>query len=327
MTTIRAEVQHDHLERLTARSPVSAIAELIWNAVDGDATEITVTMDENGMGGLQAVNVIHNGDGIARDVALEAFKNVGMSWKKGRRSAAGRTLHGEKGEGRYSAFAVGERVAWSTRWNDKNGKVSAYEITGRAADLRNFEVGTAVVATGRHTGTDVEISNIVRMPKSLLADNAVLRLAEMFAVYLRQYPDVRIRFFGKLVDPTSVQERPPVEYPLPDLVRDDGRPVTATLTVIEWKHEVSRDLFLCDESGCALASKKVPIRAKGYQFTAYVKSAFLREKQGLLDIDDLQAGELTRVLDKAKEELRAHFRRRMAEDARSLVDTWKAEKV
>jgi hypothetical protein len=37
-THYRVQVEGDHLKRLASSRPVQAVAELIWNAVDADAT-------------------------------------------------------------------------------------------------------------------------------------------------------------------------------------------------------------------------------------------------------------------------------------------------
>jgi len=82
MTTVRVEVKQDHLERLVQRaSPIGAMAELIWNALDGGATTVESFLEENDLGGLSAVTVADNGHGIAHEEALQAFRDLGDSWK------------------------------------------------------------------------------------------------------------------------------------------------------------------------------------------------------------------------------------------------------
>ena len=40
--TFRVQVEHDHLRKLANATPVQAVAELVWNALDADATRVDV---------------------------------------------------------------------------------------------------------------------------------------------------------------------------------------------------------------------------------------------------------------------------------------------
>ncbi len=208
MTRVRVEVKQDHLERLVQRSnPLSAVAELIWNSLDGDAGHVDVWLEQNDLRGISRVRVEDDGHGIAHKEALDAFRSLGNSWKKRRRiSPEGRAYHGEKGQGRFTAFAIGGRVRWSTRWQDGDS-IQRYEIEGDESDLRAFEVGEPVRFQNGRTGTEVEISNITVLPRALVAEDVPERLAELFAVYLLRHPEIQLRFDGKRVDPSEVQER------------------------------------------------------------------------------------------------------------------------
>ena len=51
--TFEIPVQDDHLERIAqTRKPILALAELIWNAVDADATHIDVILVDDDLDGL-----------------------------------------------------------------------------------------------------------------------------------------------------------------------------------------------------------------------------------------------------------------------------------
>jgi len=65
MKTISVEVRPDHLQRMAAvKKPILALAELVWNSLDADATEVSVSFDENLLGGLNAIRVTDNGTGM-----------------------------------------------------------------------------------------------------------------------------------------------------------------------------------------------------------------------------------------------------------------------
>ncbi|HPO30347.1 MAG TPA: ATP-binding protein, partial [Candidatus Hydrogenedentes bacterium] len=88
MKTIRVEVRDDHLETLARTRPMPALAELVWNALDAEATRVTVIFTENTLGGIERVEVRDNGHGLSHEEAVAAFGNLGGSWKRmSRRSA------------------------------------------------------------------------------------------------------------------------------------------------------------------------------------------------------------------------------------------------
>src|SRR5690242_6706134 len=114
--TLDVEVQPDHLERLAKCRPASALAELIWNAVDADATTIHVRFFRNLLTGIDAIEIEDNGRGIGGEGEdpNELFRRLGGSWKRHkRRTTTGRAVHGQAGEGRFKAFALGDSVRWT----------------------------------------------------------------------------------------------------------------------------------------------------------------------------------------------------------------------
>lgn len=72
----------DHVARLAHEGdPVRAIIELIWNAVDAEATTVVVTMERSWMEPIDQVHVEDDGHGISSDEVASAFGRVGGSWK------------------------------------------------------------------------------------------------------------------------------------------------------------------------------------------------------------------------------------------------------
>ena len=49
---LNVEVKDDFIERQSKASPIQALSELIWNALDADATEIGVELEYDDLGGL-----------------------------------------------------------------------------------------------------------------------------------------------------------------------------------------------------------------------------------------------------------------------------------
>jgi hypothetical protein len=70
------------------------------------------------------------------------------------------------------------------------------------------------------------------------------------------------------------------------------------------------------------------IQAPRFDFTAYLKSDFLREldEQEALVLEDLHP-DLHKLLESSKDALREHFRKRGADVAANVVEQWKKEKL
>jgi len=102
----KVEVDNDHLRKLTTGRPIAAVAELVWNAVDADATRVEVEVDGNDVR-MNAVTVRDNGHGIPHGDAGALFARLGGSWKAHARSKGEqRFLHGKEGKGRFKAVCT-----------------------------------------------------------------------------------------------------------------------------------------------------------------------------------------------------------------------------
>lgn len=329
MKKITVQVRDDHLEFLARAKPLTALAELIWNALDAEATEVHIEFVENDLGGVDAVRVRDNGHGLHYDHALVVFKDLGGSWKRqGPRTATRkRLLHGRYGKGRFRAFALGNRVEWKPVF-ESDGEYYTCQIVGRAASLGEFELTDPVPSdsagpeTACPTGMIVEVTDLparigLRGPK------AAQDMTELFALYLRQYPDVRIVYDGIPLE-AATAELGSTDYDLGELVMENGKRIHAALTIVEWLIPGKRGIILCDENGFALHPVKPRILFRGFSYTAYLKSAHFAELEagGLLQLEDMTP-DLKQLLDMTRLTLRQHFALREAEQAKDTIDQWK----
>ena len=203
--TFQIQVQDDHLERIAqTRKPILALAELIWNAVDADATCINVTLIDDDLNGLKAIEVADNGHGIPYAEAKEMFSRLGGSWKQSRLHSIeeSRILHGKEGRGRFRAFSLGRVVDWDVRAADPLGTLQRYRMSMVKDHLRRVEISDATpVADGTGRGVTVAVSEPEKDFRSLRNETAPNDLAQIFALYLRQYPKVQIFYSGTTIDP------------------------------------------------------------------------------------------------------------------------------
>ena len=96
-------------ERLVGQ-PHIALAELIKNAYDADATQCTISIDAD------EITVIDNGHGMTKDEFLSHWMTIGTRHKqdKGESRHFGRNVTGSKGVGRLSAQFLAHNLELTT---------------------------------------------------------------------------------------------------------------------------------------------------------------------------------------------------------------------
>jgi hypothetical protein len=111
--------------QMYAGRPVPAIAELISNAWDADATEVNVRLpleaawDPTNEG--QSIEVSDNGNGMTWEMVRDAYLDVGRDRREAEssdRSPGGRLVQGRKGVGKLAGFGVADVVEIQTVHKD-----------------------------------------------------------------------------------------------------------------------------------------------------------------------------------------------------------------
>ena len=323
---IYVQARADHVASLASASPLSAIEELIWNALDADAREVRVDLVTNALGGIDAVRVSDDGTGIDILRADETFGSLGGSWKRSDGATTvmrHRRLHGRHGRGRFKTFALGSHVEWRTTMR-AGGDLLSYTLSGDSTEPGVFHVAPAE-GTGPATGTEVLVTGVHANVESLSdATAAVQALAAKFALYLKAYPDVSVYYCGLPVSPGIVQ-RHTTDYKI-----DLGDGQVAKLEVIEWRRRFpgTGRLVFCGRDGFALHDRPAGVRPGWtYSFTAYLVSSRFGElaAENALVMDELHP-EVRAYIDAARRILRDHFRARSMEDAAQRISKWIAEK-
>jgi Histidine kinase-, DNA gyrase B-, and HSP90-like ATPase len=311
-------IDNHHLRELAA-SPRTGVLELIWNALDADASRVEVRFIEQALGGLEEIRIADNGHGMTHEEASEAFQRLGGSWKQEAAASKnlGRVLHGKSGQGRFRGASMGQSIRWTTVAESEGGGREKTTIEIQVGNLKRAVVSDAE-GTDEKVGTEVVIAGFVDPPTGLRGETARDYMISHLAPYLQKYrPDVI--YDGAQLDAAEVQEHF-AEYP----IKVDGAD-PARLEVIEWNRPINRVLCLCNEAGMTLAEEKVGIQAPGFDFTAYICWP------GFEDHSRLQAPELDEksaaVLDASRQQLRSHFKDRGEDERRRQVGEWKAEKV
>jgi hypothetical protein len=322
------EVQSDFLERQTKAPPVVAVAELIWNSLDADATDITVDFENDKLGGISKIIVSDNGDGIPYAEAPTLFRNLGGSWKKtgAHTKRLKHMLHGQEGRGRFKGFALGSVIDWKVA-SAANGKLFRYDITIIEREIRKVRIGEEKAVKRAPTGVTVVVSELKRNFTSLKPENSLQEFSEIFAIYLKNYRDVSITIAGEKIDP-AIAIASFSEVPVSPIADETGRQHPVSLEIIEWRRQTKRALYLCDEQGFPLSQVEARFHVGDFQFSAYLKSSFIRKlyQDNRLELAEM-VPELLSAIDEARAKIKEQFRERAAERARVVVDDWKAKKL
>lgn len=317
---IYVQAQADHIASLAKATPVSALEELVWNALDADAREVKIDLVLNPLGAVEAVRVSDDGAGIDVLKADSTFGSLGGSWKMsgGGTPRLRRRLHGRHGRGRFKAFALGSFVEWRTTVS-VGGELLSYKISGDISSAGVFDLDS-VRNPGPATGTEVFVSNARVNCDSLLdAAETVQALASKFALYLKSYPDVRIYFNGIPVTPVVVQRR------TTDYTLDLPGGASAKLEVIEWKRKFagSGRIVFAGPDGFQLHEIPSQTRSGGASFTAYLVSPRFPAlaAENMLAMDELNP-EVRKYADGARRKLKEHFAVATEDAAAGAIGNW-----
>lgn len=320
MQQIEIKVENDHIQRITTAKPLAAISELIWNAYDADAREVKVELEQGQLTKLGVIRVVDDGTGIPADEVEAFFQSLGGSWKKRAiKTDGGRSIHGEKGQGRFKAFALGERVTWVSHHAGKK-----FSISGEKSDLKRFTISDTV--SSGNTGCTVEIENVVRDFEIWSADGFAEQVRDVFALQLYEDPDFRIIYDGEEIDARdAIRDVTPYEI---SAITEDGHEYKATLDIIEWKKKVERKLMLCLPGRFSFHEMAPGIHARGFDFTAYLTADHFQDlvddnTEGLVELDPPSMA----LVETTKAKLREHFRELEAERSRGKIQEWKEAKI
>lgn len=321
------EVQSDFLEKITRAKPVQALAEFIWNSLDADASTVNVTAEQNDLDVMAKITIRDNGTGMKYDKAAELFSSLGGSWKRMRTTTEeGRFLHGQDGRGRFKAFALGGVAEWDVVYQ-KGNKLHTFMVTMKAANIKEVVISDEEAANAeKRKGVTLTISDLHKDFRSLTSDAGVQELTEIFALYLSDYKNVSISIDGMRIDPAKlIASQGSVN--LID-VTEEGTAYPVRLDIIEWRSATNRALYLCNEKGFPLTEVERRFHVGAFQFSAYLKSAYISklQKEGTLELAEMNPL-VIRMANEAQEAIKNYFRDRAAQEARTVVQEWKQEQV
>jgi hypothetical protein len=325
MNRRKVEVGRDHVQRLMGTSPQKAIEELIWNALDAGGDRVEVTLRFNELGAVSRLEVADRGPGIKPDDIDRSFGSIGNSTKVERKiNPDQRAYHGREGKGRFKALSLSPTVVWETRYRDEDNTLAyTIEVSRDSADY--YEASEPKLVDGRATGTVVRLEGIDKGHQTLAREDMREKLAETFASYLTSYPGVGLFWDGRQLQVSELVER----YETVDILSDRDPLGPAELQILEWKFKPDgKRLHICDEQGFSFHDIPAGVKAPGIEFTAYVRTSLAPEwaDSARFVMEELD-GDVNRLVDAAKDRLREYIRGRLAEESKSVVQSWKDEDI
>jgi Histidine kinase-, DNA gyrase B-, and HSP90-like ATPase len=320
----------DFVAKHTKSRPVPALAELVWNALDADATIVTVELVHGDLGGgLSRIVIADNGAAFSREQAKEYFGSLGGSWKrlKHETDEGRRSIHGQEGKGRYKAFALGGSVVWQVVHGDISEKRVSFSVTMNADDLTGVSISPSMPASGSPRGVTVVIENVQRDFRAFENEDGLQEMAEIFAHYLINYNNVVIEVAGRKVDPEAAILSKEI-VSLASVADHDGLEHKFDLFLIEWRGDTKKMMYLCSKQGFPLHQVETRFHTLGFSFSAYLRSSYVSalEKEGRLGLAELDP-QLSSAIAEARDSIKTIFRTRAAQASRSVVEQWKADDI
>jgi hypothetical protein len=320
----------DHVERLAHENdPVRAVVELIWNAIDAEAPEVTVALEhDDTLEAIRKVIVTDTGHGIDRDELESTFGRIGGSWKRlaSKTKNGKRNLHGKRGEGRLRAFALGNRVTWESHSVDTAGTLQRIEVKG-STDHRDVFHWDAQPTTDQPTGTTfIALNETEKSLGALEADNTLAILRSHFAPVLLNDQRLSITYNKQTVDPAD-EIASSKDYSL-RFTDDEGNKHEANLRIIEWRSGSHRAIYYGQDAEHFVHEESAKDIESQFRYSAYVTWAGLdHDALSIIGLGDMAGGAVGALWTAARDGIRSHFAGRRRERRKEQLDTWKRDKV
>jgi hypothetical protein len=330
MAELHLRADDDHVERLAHENdPIRAIVELVWNSIDAEAPTVTVELQHDDvLGGIVKTVVTDTGHGIDRDELDTTFGRIGGSWKRfaSKTKHDKRGLHGERGEGRLRAFALGSRVTWLSHSVDASGVLHRVKISGTTEHRHVFEWDAEPVK-GAATGTVVTAFNDSQKSLGALeAGRTRSVLLSHFAPVLLNDDDLRITYLGVDLDPAD-EVASSTEYPLP-FTDEGGEEHEAALRIIEWRSVRHRAIYYGQDAEHFVYEESAVDVETQFRYSAYVTWKGLDyDALSLIGLGDMSGAPVGALWTAARKGIREHFQTRRRERRRDQLDKWKQDNV
>jgi hypothetical protein len=223
-------------------------------------------------------------------------------------------------------LALGRVVDWHVVQQEAPGRFTEFDVWFAADNPEVVHVSEITTVSSAQPGVTVTVSELSKEFPQLKGESAVQGLCELFAIYLRTYPKIRISLAASVLDPSSVTagtkniSMPPIRY------QETEYP--ASLELIAWRVPTERFVYFCDERGLALGRSHLRFQVPGLNFSAHLQSPLVTKlsQDGVLGLEEMHPA-LTETLDRITDEVKTFYRERLVEEAKDAVAEWKSEHI
>jgi hypothetical protein len=329
MPVFNLQVAPDYLLRYSKTQPIDAVKELIWNALDADATEILVELERNITGKIKTIYVEDNGHGINYQKVESTFGNLGNSEKLYMdRTPRGRFYHGKNGEGRYKALSLGQRLTWESHYENTDGIISLFLIKCHGDNPHEIDcTEPAASVTALSTGVRVVVEGISDKTSDLINNDEGLidEFVAEFAPYLLGYPGITIMVNGTAINPE--------EFIADQVVSDfsidlEKRTVKGIMRLICWKNGNYNRLHMCSKEGVSFSNGPLQIYHGDLPIAVYVQSDYIKElnDSGILDFEDAAPG-LREIRSRARDMVKDYYNEWLRVSAANTIEEFRKDGV
>ncbi|MCX7237122.1 TIGR02391 family protein [Polynucleobacter sp.] len=167
----------------------NAIAELIANAYDADASVVYIKLYDNNLG--KSIEVIDDGMGMDFDEINQKFLRIGRNRRKDNQNLTpkGRKATGKKGLGKLALFGIGDMIEVSTTKENSDEKIkfkldwSELKSTNNAEYTPHFEISQSNLT---EKGTTIALRKL-RRESAFEKENLAISLSKLFNFFSGEF--------------------------------------------------------------------------------------------------------------------------------------------
>lgn len=324
---INLAVEKDHIESLTKSNGVNALSELIWNALDADATKIDIDFKSDSIGNYEFIKVKDNGHGLTYIKAQEVFGKLGGSDKKHiSQSPKGRSFHGKEGKGRYKSLALGDFVKFESTCRS-NGGFDNFAISVDKNKLSTSEISDVIKLSGSNLNTSfaVEIKNIDnKIAEQALNIKNRREFEEKFASYWMSYQDFKIYFNKSELQFNTLIKRTHEETLNKKINNLD---YSFLIKIVEWNFDNKGKTYFCNSKGIPFSDINLGIRSS-IPISIFIQSLYIEElhRENILNFNELNPS-LNEVFIEAKNIAKAYIRETLQQYSKEFIAELKQDKL